>query len=154
MHRCSIKMVRFPQVTELFLVIRFFSDSIRQPMTHVTTLFERTYILRSLKMLTHRPSSSRMKFIFGISKILPHHLEHLQMNITSVDEMTMLFKPLVHLFSVTFELSLFGTVSSTEIIDWFNIHMIDFFFRTDDSHVYVWLRKYKRRASQTCFCSF
>jgi len=117
-------------------------------MTHITTLFERTYILRSLKMVAHRLPSFRMKFISGISKILSHHLEHLKMNITSVDDMTMIFERLVHLFSVTFELSLFGTVSSTEIIDWFNIHTIDFSFRTDTSPVYVWLRKCMNKSSK------
>ncbi len=119
-------------------------------MAHVTTLFEGTCNLRSLKMFAHRPASSRMKFISGISSILPQHLEHLTMNITSIDEMTMIFKRLLHLSSVTFEFSLFGTISinSVEIIDWLNIHLIDFSCRTDESHVHVWLGKYMNKSSE------
>ena len=99
-------------------------------------------------MSANPPPSSRMKFISVMSTILPQRLEHLKMNITSVDEITMIFKRLVHLSSVRLEFSLFGTISSVEIIDWFNIHVIDFFFRTDDFGIYVWLGKYMNKSAE------
>src|ERR1700722_3565074 len=120
-------------------------DSIRQTIANVTTLFNGTCNLRSLKMLAHRTPSSRTKIFRGICTILPRYLKHLEMNITSIDEIKRILEQLVHLSSVAFEFLWFKTISSAEIIDWLKIHVTDFSFRVNGSHVYVWLGKYMKK---------
>ena len=142
------KWIDLSHVIKLSLTIRFFLDSIRQTMANITTVFEGTCNLQSLKMLAHRTPSSTAKIFRGICAILPRQLKYLQINITNVDEMKMIMERLIHLCSVTFEFLWFETISSVEIIDWFKIHVIDFSFRVDNVKVYFWLGKYVNKSSE------
>jgi hypothetical protein len=99
-------------------------------------------------MLAHRPRSSGTKIFRSICTILPRRLDHLRIDIMSVDDIETISEWLVQLSSVAFELSRFATISTAEIMDWLKNHVMNFSFRMDGQCVYVWLGKYINKPSE------
>ena len=131
-------------LVKLSLTVQCYASSVRNTISNIVHLLERTNNIRSLSIFYHRSRTCSMLDVRKIYAILPRSVEDLTIEIISIDDIKQVFERLEYLSSFTIVLSVFS-MPPTVIIEWFKDHVNDFTHRVDGNRIYVWLGNYTKK---------
>jgi hypothetical protein len=136
------KSVNPLHLVKLSLSVHCYARSIRNTISNIVILLERTCNIRSLSIFYRRSRTCPMTDICSIYPILPQYINYLTTEI-------MIFDQLKYLSSFTFVLSVLTNPStSTMIIEWLTNNINDFSHRVDGNRIYVWLGTYIKKRTE------
>jgi hypothetical protein len=141
------KSVDLSHLVKLSLPVQCYPRSIQNTVANIITLLKRTCNIRSLAIYYRRSRICPMEDVHNIYAILPRYIEHLTIEILSVDDMKVIFDRLEYLTSITFVWSIFAK-SYTANIEWLRNNVNDFTHIEDGNRIYVWLGKYIKKRTE------
>ena len=134
-------------LVKLSLAVQCYASSVRNTISNIVNLFERTYNILSLSIFYRRSRTCSMLDARRIYRILPRYIIDLTIEIITIDDMKLIFERLEYLSSFTVVLSVFSMPSAV-IVEWFKDNVNDFTHRVDGNRIYVWLGHYTKRSPE------
>ena len=134
-------------LVKLSLAVQCYASSVRNTISNIVNLLERTYNIRSLSIVYRRSRTCAMQDVCRIYSILPRYIIDLTVEIITIDDIILIFERLEYLSSFTIVLSVFS-MPSTVIIEWFKDNVNDFTHRVDGNRIYMWLGNYTKKRAE------